>query len=518
MSYDEKKHSLDDVEKGPTTSVAPVGSHDEVYIPRDKGVFKKLWDLVQRFDRWGLETSGIERKLPSERTQKHLYDSFTMWFAANCTVSTFSLGTLGASVFGLDLRPAILTILFFNLLSTLPVALFSTFGPKLGLRQMTLSRFSFGYWTNYIPVVLNLIACIGWSTINSIVGGETLRAVSQSHRIPEAAAIVIIAAMTLVVSFMGYKFVHIYEKYTWIPALVIFIIIAGEGIPHMTTQGWNEANPSPVEAASVLSFGAAIVGQGLGWVSLAADYSVNYPEDSPSWKLFLWTYAGLNIPTVLIESLGAGMMTTFLNKPTWEERYLRDGIGGLLGAGLSPLGGFGQFLLVLLALSIVGNNIPNLYSFALTFQALGPVAQAIPRMFLVLVGTGIYIALAIVGANHFESWLDTMLVILSYWLAIYASIVIEEHFIFRKGRFANYRPDEFNNWRLLPLGVASFLALGCGVAGAVLGMAQVWYVGVIGKKIGIPAFGGDIGFELSAGFTCVTYPIFRYFELKYWGH
>lgn len=51
------------------------------------------------------------------------------------------------SIFYLGLREACLVILFFNLLCTLPVAYFSTWGPKLGLRQLTLSRFSFGYVT-----------------------------------------------------------------------------------------------------------------------------------------------------------------------------------------------------------------------------------------------------------------------------------------------------------------------------------------------------------------------------------
>lgn len=71
-------------------------------------------------------------------------DSFTMWLAANMTISTFSLGTLGVSIFELELRPAVLTILFFNLLSTLPVAWFSVFGARTGLRQMVFSRYSFG--------------------------------------------------------------------------------------------------------------------------------------------------------------------------------------------------------------------------------------------------------------------------------------------------------------------------------------------------------------------------------------
>ena len=37
-------------------------------------------------------------------------------------------------------------------------------------------------------------------------------------------------------------------------------------------------------------------------------------------------------------------------------------------------------------------------------------------MFLVLLGTVIYVILAIVGASHFESWLDTLLVTLSVGL------------------------------------------------------------------------------------------------------
>lgn len=66
--------------------------------------------------------------------------------------------------------PARSAIIFFNLLSTIPVAYFSTWGPATGMRQLALSRYGFGYWTVMIPVVLNCIACLGWSTINTIVG------------------------------------------------------------------------------------------------------------------------------------------------------------------------------------------------------------------------------------------------------------------------------------------------------------------------------------------------------------
>lgn len=88
---------------------------------------------------------------------------------------------------------------------------------------------------------------------------------------------------------------------------------------------------------------------------------------------------------ILIELLGAAMMTTFNKKTTWAEAYETEDIGGLLGASLvGPMGGFGSFLMsalalhssdtmtdsttVILGLSIIANNIPNIYSFAMTFR------------------------------------------------------------------------------------------------------------------------------------------------------
>ena len=158
------------------------------------------------------------------------------------------------------------------------------------------------------------------------------------------------------------------------------------------------------------------------------------------------------------------MMTTLTNtaNPNFANRYNTDSIGGLLGAGLEPAGGFGRFCLVILAFGIVANNIPNMYSMALTTQALHPWLQAIPRPFVVVIGTVVYVVLAIVGFDHFQSWLDTLLVLLSYWLAIYTTVVIQEHLIFRSGKWRNYKPDRVLDFKVLPVGIAAFIALGAG--------------------------------------------------------
>lgn len=157
------------------------------------------------------------------------------------------------------------------------------------------------------------------------------------------------------------------------------------------------------------------------------------------------------------------MMTTLNSSaPRFAERYAKDSVGGLLGAALEPAGGFGQFCLVVLAFGIVANNIPNMYSLALTTQALHPWLQAIPRPFISIIGTVIYVVLGIVGVDHFESWLDTLLVLLSYWLAIYSTILVEEHLIFRRRKWSNYEPDRITDWQSLPVGIAAFVALSAG--------------------------------------------------------
>lgn len=110
-------------------------------------------------------------------------------------------------------------------------------------------------------MVLNCIACIGWSTINTIVGkscapaemrrtrqltkprdallgASTLRAVSSTHKLPNAAGIIIIAVLTVVVALFGYKYVHAFERYASIPIVVIFFIMLGEAAPPFPIRLW----------------------------------------------------------------------------------------------------------------------------------------------------------------------------------------------------------------------------------------------------------------------------------------
>jgi hypothetical protein len=54
----------------------------------------------------------------------------------------------------------------------------------------------------------------------------------------------------------------------------------------------------------------------------------------------------------------------------------------------------------------------------------------------------------------------------------------------------------------------------CGVAGAIIAMAQAWYVGPVAAKLG--PIGGDMGFEFAAVFAGIAYPPLRWLEIRKW--
>lgn len=273
----------------------------------------------------------------------------------------------------------------------------------------------------------------------------------------------------------------------------------------------------PSEAGSVLSFAASVFGFAAGWSSYAADYTVYQPENSSRGRLFSWTFVGLIIPLIFCEVLGAAVMTAAATDPAYETAYETSGIGGILAAVLvPPLGHFGSFCLVILALSIVANNCPNIYSVALSMQVLSSKTQRIPRFAWSLIATCVYIGISIPGYSMFESWLENFMLIIGYWLAIYDGIALTEHFVFRGRRGSGYEEvEEYDVPGRLPPGMAAVSAFGVGVVGAVLGMAQVWFTGPVGALCG-GEFGGDVGFELAFVFSAVTYAVFRVIERAYY--
>ena len=460
-------------------------------------------DVITIPEEHGLETHGIERVSPKTRTHVRILDNFTMWLSANLVISTVGLGALAIPIFGLGFWDSLAVILIFNALGVLPVAFFSTLGPKLGLRQMTISRFSFGWVGGIIMALFNVAACIGWSVVNVIIGGQLVAALSGG-KVPSWAGILILAILTTVVSIYGYRYVHRYERYAWIPMAVIFAIMLIVAAPHFHIVASSNTTTA-AEIAALLSFGGAVYGFATGWSSYAADYNVNQPEETPSSRVFWLTFLGVFLPCVLLETLGMA----FTTYGPWATKFANGLVGDLLAAVVAPLGGFGTLILALLALSVVANNVPNDYSLGLSVQVFGRPFQRVKRYVWTLIGAVIYVAIALPASANFAHTLTDFLLIIAYWLAPWSIILIIQHFVFRRGR---YNVDDWNNARRLPIGWAALVSMAFGIVGVLLGAAQVYYVGPIAKLVG--PYGMDVGFELGLVFAGIAYLILRRIELN----
>lgn len=268
------------------------------------------------------------------------------------------------------------------------------------------------------------------STIRFLITLHTAQLINAVNSdVPGFAGVLIIAAATFVVTLFGYKIVHAYEFWSWIPCFIVFLIVLGE-FAHSGKFSNLPMGVGKSEAGSVLSFAASVFGFATGWTSYASDYTCYQPRSTNRTKVFISTFCGLAFPLLFTQMLGAAVITATINDPAFADGYNNAGIGGLLAAVLfPPLGRFGQFCLVILALSIVANNCPNIYSVSLSMQVLARWTARVPRFIWTLLGTCCYIAIAIPGYSHFESVLeDFMLIIVSYTSFLHKIISAHERY------------------------------------------------------------------------------------------
>jgi purine-cytosine permease-like protein len=276
---------------------------------------------------------------------------------------------------------------------------------------------------------------------------------------------------------------------------LILLVVSGPKIAVVPTPALTVA-----EIASFISFGGAVFGFSIGWSSYAADYNANQPEQTRASNVFLLTFLGVAIPCIVLEIIG--LVLTFA--------YKNLSGGDLFAASAKPLGIFGTFLLLILAMSVVANNIPNDYSLGLSMHVLGKPFQRINRAVWALIGAVIYVLIAVAASSDFNVRLSNFLLLIAYWLGPWSFILILEHFVFRHG---HYNIEDWNTRRKLPIGWAAIISAIVGFVGVLLGAAQVYYVGPIANLFN-PPYGMDIGFELGLIFAGLSYLFLRRIELN----
>ncbi|KAH9050782.1 NCS cytosine-purine permease, partial [Lactarius vividus] len=457
----------------------------------------KRLSLSRRLLTWGVELRActLQASILSllkigKRTQFNKI--FFIWLSANTNILSFSSGTLGPVAFGLGLRDSCLVILFFNLLFAIPPAYFSTWGPKLGQRQLCSTRYTFGYYGVMVPSLLSIIGFIGFAVLNSIVGGQALASVGN---VSWTVGIIVVSVISLFISFCGLKVISWFERVIWIPVVLVFLIAA-------CVSGKHLADPPaalPATASQVLNFGATIAGSTIAWATISSDYTTYFHPSVSSWRIFWYSYAGLIVPTVALQCLGAAAAITAPVVPSWDAEYAGGNVGGLIDAMLQPVGKFGKVLMVFVSLSVTGNNVPTIYSFGMCFQTFVPSLVVVPRYVFSMVATAVIIPLSIAGQHKLYSALSNFLSIIGYWAGPWAAAVLVEHLYFRKRDFALYDLQCWNVPSKLPLGAAALTAFALSFTLAIPSMDQVWYSGPIARTT------GDIGIEMAMAVTALLY-------------
>ncbi|KPM38741.1 hypothetical protein AK830_g7817 [Neonectria ditissima] len=455
----------------------------------------------------GVEENGIRPIPAEERTQTQFNNLFTVFFTCLLCVLPLPTGALGTAVYGLKLRDVSLIIIFFNIVTCVPPAFIGIGGVQTGMRQMIQARYSFGLFFGVIPLLLNAGTVTGFTLIGSIVSGQAIAAVNQDARISVDVGIGIVCALSFVTAFLGYRAIHIWQRWQWLPNLIGIVIAVGCGGKHLVHQA--EAGPATVK--SVVGYGSLMAGYFMTFGGTVSDFTIYHSPKGSKLKVFAYVYLGLLTPSTPLLILGAAIGGAMPNVDSWQTAWDAYGIGGVLAEMLRPADGFGKFVLVVLALSVVGNMVLSNYSVALCLQMLLPIFVKVPRFVFIIITMAIMIPMAIYAAKEWATSLENFLAVIGYWAGCFDAVVIEELLMFRRTEYTSYDPRIWNKGRSLPPGFAAIGASLVSLALVIPSMDTTWYTGPIGNHI------GDIGFEAAFVVTALAYYPLRSLEIKWSG-
>ncbi|MCJ1398628.1 hypothetical protein MMC11_001828 [Xylographa trunciseda] len=450
-----------------------------------------------------LETRGIQRVLPAESTVtlswRSYLQAFVLWVSINLAAVNITLGMLAPTVFGLGFTDAAWCAVGGSVIGSAAVAYVATWGPRSGCRTMIFARYTMGWWPGKLVVLLNLVVLLGYALIDCVVAGQILSAVSPGGSMSVIVGIVIVAVITWMVTTFGIRVFHYYERYAFLPQLIVICILYG-----ISAKNFDLTTPSLGDSATVagnrLSFLSICLSAAITYAGVAADYFVYYPPSTPRFRLFAMSLLGLSTSFALALISGIGLATGIPSLPAYATAYSTSQ-GALLVAAFAPLGAFGRFCAVVVALGLIANLIPPTYSSGVDFQLLARQAARVPRWAWNTVGVVIYTVCALAGRDSLAEIFTNFLALMGYWVAVWIAITIEEEVLFRGwwgGRGWNWA--DWDCKEKLPVGLAALTAFLVGWAGAVLCMDQVWYVGPIARLVG--DYGADVSFLIP--FECLA--------------
>lgn len=426
-----------------------------------------------------IEKHGIGHIKDSER-HGNPHNLFNIWSSTNLTLGSFITGSLAIEI-GLGLWSSLLAICIGVILGAILIPIMSKIGWKLGVPQMVMTRPTFGRFGSIIPVVIGWISFLGWFTVLNVLGAQSLK---LAFGLPISTGIILLSIITIIIGIFGHDLIHLAERWIALVCGITFIVVAIMAIPHIK---WSYTGNGSLHGADwwgmfVLVVGVCFSYAGPGYTAYASDYTRYLPKSLKFKSIFIPTFLGMSISSILVFFLGAAILTINVK-------------GDALGLIAQITGPFATVALLVLALGSIAANCLNVYSGSLTALVSGlPIKRWISAVAIGIIGMFI----AIWAQADFVTKFQNFLLIILYTTPALDAILLTDFFLIRKGK---YKLDELYGSLIPSFNVQGLIAYFAGIAISIPFMSATLYTGPIAKLL----HGADIGYVIGMAVSALVY-------------
>ncbi|MFB7516718.1 purine-cytosine permease family protein [Streptomyces sp. NPDC056144] len=422
-----------------------------------------------------VEAHGIDH-IPDSERHGHPRELFSVWAAANVNYLSLVIG--GALVLmGLTLWQAVAVIVIGNLFWVF-TGLLATSGPAAGAPSEVITRALYGVLGNRVNNAIGgWLVSVCYFALNLAAAATAAFALVEKTGISattpvKVAVIVVIAALTLVISVYGHGL--IIKLYLPITLALggVFTVVALFVMKHADFAYAPAERLTGIDLWAVLIAGTTMIASGPLSYTTSADFSRYLPRTASKKAITGWTAFGAFLPSVIVCSLGAFAATAV------DMTDPQSALQTILPGWFTP------FFLLALVLGTISLNALTAYSAGLALQAVG---LRIRRTVSVLFDGAVAVALTLYGL-FVSNFLDTVsnalqviVVLTGPLMAVYATDIVLRRCRY-DGRALSDETPGGPFWYTGGVNLAGALALLTGTASAAL-CANTLYTGPIATAL-----------------------------------
>jgi NCS1 family nucleobase:cation symporter-1 len=311
----------------------------------------------------------------------------------------------------LSLAAGLTAIVAGTLIGTLPVALAAVQGARTGAPAMVLLRGLFGARLSYLPTLINIVQCVGWAIFELVTistAADAIVAHVAPHTVPRWAFVLFGGVVTALFTVHPLGAIRVLRRYATVAVLIVMGYLLVQLLRH----------PLPAFGHGTWSsFWLAtdtVVGAGISWVPLAADYT---RHSRSSRAAFTGAIAGYSITQVLCYVIGLFALVTVAH----------DDLNQIWGAFIAlPVG---ALAFAVLAVRELDQSFADVYSTAVSIQNLRPLWDR-----RVLAGLITALSTACALWLDISAYQDFLLLIGSVFVPM-SAVLIVDFFVVSRGRW-----------------------------------------------------------------------------------